>query len=320
MIKITGETPEIRRIQTGWYSFDHALADQTEIGYPLGQICEVYGPNGTGKSTTVQSLALVLARETKANIAFADFEGMNVKILTANAELQKFDGEFHRIQSRKDEEILQELLDCMKKKQYSVGIVDAVGSISPASESEGDLGDANMGRRAFLMAQFSRRINHTLIEHAEKSMILINHQHPRIGMIGTITPGGETKKYSASMRIQITRMYRKNKEDVFNDGSYVIKGVVQKNRWGFEDRAFYLFVLAGKGVHSGLTAMYDTIMLKLSTVDRNIVKLGDENIGHINEIIKQAHEGNNVFFEPFYKALETVNGVEIVEEKDEEDD
>jgi hypothetical protein len=135
-------------------------------------------------------------------------------------------------------------------------------------------------------------------------------------MIGTITPGGETKKYSASIRIQLTRMRRKNKEDVFDDGSYVIKGTVLKNRWGLEDRSFYLFVLAGKGVHSGLTAMYDTIMLKLSTVDRNIVKLGDESMGHINEVIQQAHEENILFFNPFFQALENVNNTEFEDEEE----
>ena len=318
MIKITGETPEFRRIQTGWYSFDHALADQTDIGYPLGQITEIYGSNGVGKSTFAHSLSLILARETQSNIAVADFEGMNVKLLTANSELQEFDGELYRIQDVKDEKILQELLKSLadKKKQYSVGIVDAVGSISPVSETDGDLGDANMGRRAMLMAQFSRKANHILISNPYKSMLLINHQHPRIGGLGTITPGGETKKYSASVRIQVSRMRLKNKEETFPDGSYILKGKVVKNRWGLEDRDFHLFILAGKGVHKGLTAMYDGAILGLVNRDRTI-KIGEQNFGYLKDIIAHAQDNDEEYFAPFYQVLEgTENNIELEEEED----
>lgn len=325
MIKITGNAPEFKRIETGWYSFDRALADQTEIGYPLGQIAEIYGPNGVGKSTFVQSLSLVLARETHSNIVLADFEGINTKLLTANAELQGFDGELYRIQDVKDEAILGELLSSLgnKKKQYSVGIVDAVGSISPISEAEGDLGDANMGRRALLMAQFSRKANHILINNPYKSVLLVNHQHPKIGAgFGTITPGGETKKYAASVRIQLSRMRLKNKEETFPDGSYIIKGNVVKNRWGLEDRDFHLFVLAGKGVHKGLTAFYDGAILGVVNRERTI-KIGDQNFGYLKDLIAHAQSGDEDFFKPFYDVLKTepkvASGDEEIEDEQSED-
>lgn len=317
MIKITGETPEFKRVQTGWYSFDHALSDQTEIGYPLGQIAEIYGANGVGKSTFVHSLSFVLARETKSNIAVADFEGLNVKLLTANAELQGFDGELYRIQDVKDETILDELLKSLKdkKKHYSVGIVDAVGSISPVSEAEGNLGDANMGRRALLMGQFSRKANHILINNPYKSMILINHRHPLIGTgFGFSTPGGETKKYSASIRIQVARMRLKNKEEVFPDGSYILKGTITKNRWGLEKRDFHVFVLAGKGVHKGLSAFYDGAILGLVNRERTI-KIGDQNFGYLKDLIAHAQANDEEYFKPFYDVLE--KGVVYVEEQEE---
>ncbi len=320
MIKITGETPEFKRILTGWHSFDYALADQTDTGFPLGQIIEVYGPNGVGKSTWVQSLALVLAKETKSNIAIADFEGINTKLIIANADMQKYDGELYRIQAKKDEEILDELLKSLreKKKKYNIGIVDAVGSISPVSEAEGDLGDANMGRRAMLMAQFSRKSNHILLNNSDKSIFLINHQHQRIGGLGTTTPGGDTKKYSASIRIQITRMRRKNKEETYPDGSYIIKGIVVKNRWGLEDRNFYAFVLAGKGVHKGLSAMYDGIISGGVQLDRQI-KIGDQSFGYLKDVIGKAQEGDEEYFSPFYNVLKEEKDVEIEEENGEQE-
>jgi len=271
---------------------------------------EIYGANGVGKSTFVHSLSFILARETQSNIVLADFEGINIKLMIANAETQRFDGEVHRIQDVKDEKILQELLKEIKSKDYSVGIVDAVGSISPVSEQEGDLGDANMGRRAILMAQFSRRGTHVLINSPEKSIILINHQHQRIGGLGVITPGGETKKYNASIRIQVSRVRRKNKEETFPDGSYVLKGQVIKNRWGLEDRLFYIFMLAGKGAHAGLTAMYDGMVLDLVGRDRTI-SIGDKNFGYLKDVIGKAQENDVEYFKPFFDVLK---GVTISEE------
>lgn len=318
MIKITGETPKFQRIETGWYSFDRALADQTEIGYPLGQILELYGSSGVGKSTVAHSLAGVLARETKSNIAIADFEGINQKLMVANLEMQGFDGEVRRITDTKDEKILQDLLDYIKKKDYSVGIIDAIGSISPVSEQEGDLGDANMGRRALLMGQFSRRANHILLNSYEKNFIIINHQHPRIGGLGMTQPGGKTKEYTSSMRFPIYRMRRKNQEETYPDGSYIIKGKIEKNRWGLQDREFFLFVLAGKGVHKGLTAMYDAMQLKLVDRERTI-SIGDRKFGYLKDLINEAQAGNEEFFQPFYDVLSKVNIVTEFEEENKEE-
>lgn len=303
MIKITGHAPEFKRVITGWHSFDLAFADQKSIGFPLGQITETYGSPGTGKTTVTHSLAGVLARETKSNIVIADLEGNNQDLMVENLNLQGFDGEVHFVLEKRDEDTLTKLLDAMNK-DYSVGILDAVGSISPVSEVQGDLGDSNMGRRAFLMAQFSRRGNHALLNNPTKSLFFLNHQAPRIGMVGTITPGGETKKYASSIRIQLSRMRRKNKEETYPDGSYIIQGVVKKNRWGFRDREFYLFVLAGKGVHTGLTAVYDSYMLGLTEREKTI-KLNGVSFGYLKDLISEAQGGNDGFFVPFVESLKS---------------
>jgi RecA/RadA recombinase len=323
MFKITGETPKFERVITGLTTFDWALGDQDTVGLPLGQLIEIYGSNGIGKSTFVQSLSFMLAKETKGNIALADYEGVNVKVLLANAEMQGYDGDLHRIQDIKDERILQDLDAKLSSKteNYTVGIVDAVGSISPYAETSGDLGDANMGTRAKLLAQFSRRSLGILIRNPNKTVILINHQHPTIGGFskGTITPGGETKKYIASIRIQLNRMYRKNREDVFKDGSYAISGKVVKNRWGLEDRQFFAFVLGGYGVHKGLTAMYETVVLGIATAERNVVKIDKEIYGNLYELINHAKQGNNDMFIPFFDALKNVN-LDIRSKKKSKDD
>jgi hypothetical protein len=97
------------------------------------------------------------------------------------------------------------------------------------------------------------------------------------------------------------RILLKRQED-FPDGSYVLEGKVVKNRWGYRDRIFYIFMLAGKGIHKGLTAMYDGIIL--GKVERKkSIKIGETNMGFLKNIIEKAQEGNEEYFQPFYDVL-----------------
>ena len=118
-----------------------------------------------------------------------------------------------------------------------------------------------------------------------------------------VTPGGEVKNYLFTIRINVKRKYIKGKYEEYPDGSYIIEGTVVKNRWGLKEKTFNLFVLSGKGIHFGLSAMYDAINLGIAKRDRTI-KIGDTSFGTMKECVQQAHEGNDEFFEPFIALLE----------------
>jgi len=303
-INILGDAPEIRRLETGLWSFDRAFENRKgDIGFPLGKGTEIYGVTFCGKSTITYGLAGLIASEMQKNIALADLEGFDPDFLVTVLENAKFSGDVQYIQKESDEDALDELVVFLKNKDYCVGILDSIGAISPIAEQEGAIGEANMGRRAKILAQFTRKCMKLLRSQDAPSVFMINHAYPRIGGMGMDTPGGEVKKYLSSMRIQVKRRYWKSKYEEYPDGSYVIEGKVVKNRWGFKDKVFYLFVLSGKGIHKGLTAMYDGMMLDL--VDRKkTIKIGDTSFGYLKNIVEEAQAGNEEFFEPFYKILE----------------
>jgi len=192
----------------------------------------------------------------------------------------------------------------LQEETSAIGILDSVAAISPVAEQKGDLGEANMGRRAFLMAQLNRRLIKISREAEEpKSIFMINHEYPKVGGMGKTSPGGQVKEFLCSMTVSVKRVWRKGGYDTFPDGSYVIHGKVNKNRWGIVGREFYLFVLSGKGIHKGLTAMYDA--LQLSLVQRGkVIKINDQSFGYLRDVINQAQMGNEEFFTPFYEALE----------------
>ena len=165
-----------------------------------------------------------------------------------------------------------------------------------------------MGRRALAMAQFSRKMLKVLRDNENKCIFSINHAYPRIGGLGKDTPGGRVKDYLFSNRIEMKRRYVKSGWQEYPDGSYVIEGKVVKNRWGLRNLTFILFVLSGKGVHKGMTTMFDCVEKGLATMERQVVKIEDKSYGRLKTIISdKAQEGDEEFFQPFYDLLKGDN-------------
>ena len=306
MIEIVGKpSPCVRKV-TGFYTFDRAFVNpRGDIGVPVGAGYEVIGLNHIGKSSFVYGLSGILA--PPKGIVLCDFEGFDPNHLIRILEAVKFSGKLNILNKVDDEEQLSELITTLKLDEYSVGILDSIGAISPIGEQAGDLGEANWGRRAFILAQFIRKALHLLrFSDQPKTIIMINHWYPKIGSRGYNSPGGEAKKYLASVRLLLKR------KEEFPDGSYVLEGKVVKNRWGYKDRLFYIFMLAGKGMHRGLTAMYDGIKLGKVKRDKNI-KIGSNAIGYLKNIIAKAQEGDEQFFEPFYEILKDIKDGQTIE-------
>jgi RecA/RadA recombinase len=328
-INIIGDAPNIRRLKTGLWSFDRAFKNQKgEIGFPVGKGTEIFGPSHCGKSTIVYGLAGMLASEKEKHIALADLEGFDPDFLTVVLENAGYSGDVRYIQQGTDEEVLDDLVYFLRKDIYGVGIIDSVSAISPIAEQKGKHGEANWGRRANLVGQFSRKSVKIIRDKGDDApnVFMINHAYPRVGGMGVTTPGGEAKKFLNSMRISVKRVYWKKKYEEYPDGSYVIEGKVIKNRWGLKGGTFWLFVLSGKGIHKGLTAMYDGIRLKV--VNRKTEKhprsisIGDKSFGALRKVVEKAQEGDDKFFEPFFEVLrnQEQDNEEMDEKQDDEKD
>ena len=304
-IEIIGTPPTVVRIITGLYSFDRAfMSAGGKIGFPLA-LTEIAGPTNCGKSTLAYSLCGLLSTLiAPSNIALADFEGFDPEFLLAILKHSKFDGKVKVIQEDTDGKILDELIDSIKD-DYSLGIFDSIAAISPIAEVESELEAANMGRRAKMVASFSRQMMGILRKQPYKAVFMINHVHASMGGFGTVTPGGVSKNYLSAVIMRVKR------KEEFDDQSYVIEGTVRKNRFGYRNRKFYLFVLAEKGIHLGLTAMYDCFLLGLAERGKTI-KIGDEKFGYLKGLVDKAQAGENEIFEPFIKLLSDTNNKDIV--------
>ena len=320
-INIIGNFPKVNRQITGLYTFDRAfINDIGEIGFPLGIGVEIFGGQHVGKTTFTIGLSGLIASVQEYNIAWTDFEGSDPRYITGLLEAVKYSGDLHYIRKETDEEELDELMVKLfdKKANCGIGIIDSIGAISPIAEEQGDLGDANMGRRAFLMSQISKK-GIRVLRGTNKDILAVNHEYPVIGGRGKKTPGGEVKEFLFSVRIRLSRKYLKGKYVEYPDGSYILEGIVKKNRWGYDNRTFNIFVLAGKGIHLGLTAMYDCVALGLASSER-VVKIGDKSFGAAKNMTDKAKAGDDEFFVPFFEALYNHNNEERVSSESDEID
>src|SRR5690606_6548100 len=90
----------------------------------------------------------------------------------------------------------------------SVVVIDSVAALTPKSELEGEMGDAQVGAQARLMSQAMRKLT-SAISRSNCMVIFINQIRMKIGvMFGSpeTTSGGNALKFYASVRLDIRRI------------------------------------------------------------------------------------------------------------------
>lgn len=189
-------------ISTGSISLDSALGVG---GVPRGRIVEIYGPEGSGKT----SLTLHIIAESQKSggvAAFIDAEhALDPKY--ANALGVDLD---NLLLSQPDtgEQTLEIAEVLIRSGAVDVIVVDSVAALVPKAELDGDMGDSHMGLQARLMSQAMRKLA-GVISKSKTCLIFINQIRMKIGvMFGNpeTTTGGNALKFYSSVRLDIRRI------------------------------------------------------------------------------------------------------------------
>ena len=189
-------------IPTGALSLDLALGGQ---GIPRGRICELFGPEGSGK-TTLALHVIASAQKTGGVAAFIDAEhGMDptwARKLGVHLEQLLIN------QPSSGEEALEICELLVRSNAVDVIVIDSVAALIPRAEIEGEMGDTHMGLQARLMSQAMRKLVGA-ISRSRTCVIFINQIRMKIGvMFGNpeTTPGGRALKFYSSVRLDIRRV------------------------------------------------------------------------------------------------------------------
>jgi recombination protein RecA len=209
-----GESPhlDLETISTGSLALDLALGVG---GLPRGRIVEIYGPEGSGK-TTVSLHVIAEAQKSGGLVAFIDAEHA---LDPAYAKAVGVDIDDLLVSQPDSGEQALEIADTLVRSgALDVIVIDSVAALVPRAEIEGEMGDAHVGLQARLMSQALRKLAGN-VNRTKTIMIFINQLREKIGvMFGNpeITPGGRALKFYSSVRLDVRRI------DSLKDGAEIV--------------------------------------------------------------------------------------------------
>jgi len=195
------EVVPVEAIPTGSLALDLALGVG---GVPRGRIVEIYGHEGTGKTT----LALHIVAEAQKLGGTAAFIDVEHALDTTYARKIGVNMENLLIaQPDAGEQALEIVETLIRSGAIDVVVVDSVAALTPQAEIEGEMGDAHVGLLPRLMSKALRKLS-GVTNKSQTCVIFTNQIRQKIGiMFGNpdTTPGGLALKFHASVRLELRR-------------------------------------------------------------------------------------------------------------------
>jgi recombination protein RecA len=231
----------VAAISTG----NHALNLAIGVGgVPRGRITEVYGPDGTGKTTLALSV-IAQAQQSSGTACFIDTEhaldlGWAERV---GVDLERL------VLCRPEcgEQALQVADVLVRSGALDVLVIDSIAALVPKAELDGEMGQRHAGVQANLLSQAFRKLAGP-IARASTAVVVTNQLRQRAGTPGmpVYTSGGRALGYYASLRLDLRLM------EHLKDGGQVIGSRIRvqitKNKLSPAWQVAELHVLSDQGV------------------------------------------------------------------------
>lgn len=284
---------EADAVSTGSLALDIALGVG---GLPRGRVVEIYGPEGSGK-TTVALSTCANAQKNGGVAAFIDAEHALDPIYA-----RKLGVDIDNLlvsQPDTGEQALEITEMLVRSGAVDIIIIDSVAALVPRAEIEGEMGDTHVGLQARLMSQALRKLTGA-ISKTNTLVLFTNQIRMKIGvMFGNpeTTSGGNALKFYSSVRLDIRRIGAITQgEDVI--GNQVrVKVVKNKVAAPFKKAEFDILY------NEGISKEGDLIDLGVAA---GIIQKSGAWYSYGDERLGQGRENVRVFFKENVDLYETV--------------
>ena len=280
-IMLLGERNNVKVdvIPTGILPVDVALGIG---GFPRGRIIEVFGPEGSGK-TTLALHAIAEAQKAGGVAAFIDAEHALDPRLAATLGVQV--EKLYLSQPDSGEQALYILETLVRSSAVDIVVVDSVAALTPQAEIDGQIGESQVGLQARLMSYGLRRLTAS-IARSNCVVVFINQLRATIptgyakGPTETTT-GGRALKFYTSVRVEVRRGKQITKgDDVIGHELYI---KVVKNKQAPPFRNAHCSLIYGKGIPL-------TMSIVDMAIDANVVKRKGSWLTYKGETVAQGKD------------------------------
>ena len=271
-------------------------------GYPKGRIVEIFGPEGSGK-TTIALCAIAEAQKAGGIAAFIDAEhALDPRLAkTLGVDIENL----YLSQPDSGEQALYILDQMVRTGAVDIVVVDSVAALTPQAEIDGRIGESQMGLQARLMSYSLRRLA-SIISKTNCIVVFINQLRALISTgyapgPSETTTGGRAIKLYASIRLEVRRGKKLEKSDVTIGHELYLK--VVKNKLAPPFRMAHASLIYGKGIPVGVAVVDMAIDYGIIGKKGSWLTYKGETLGQGKETVAKFLSENQALQDEIMKAI-----------------
>jgi len=205
----TAKGRSVKRIPTDLLSLDYVL----DGGFPLGRIIEIYGENGTGKTTTTMYIVKrILEQMPKKSVVFIDaeysFNADWASKLGLDVEKLINKGKLYILYPKDMDEAFNAAIDVAKSSEASLIVIDSLATLLPREifDENDPIAFSRPGLTAKKQTMFFETVT-PILANTDTGMVVINQVRANISPYGASrsVPGAYAFKHLTAVRLETKR-------------------------------------------------------------------------------------------------------------------